>query len=56
LGRKEFIQLPLPHYCSPPKEGRIGTKGGQEAGAAAEAIEGYYLLACFPSLAQLAFL
>jgi hypothetical protein len=29
---------------------------GQEAGADAEAMEGCYLLACFPWLAQLAFL
>jgi hypothetical protein len=38
------------------KEVRTGTQAGQEAGADAEAIEGCYLLACFPWLAQLAFL
>jgi hypothetical protein len=32
------------------------TKGGQEAGADAEAMEGCCLLACFPWLSQLAFL
>jgi hypothetical protein len=32
------------------------TKGCQEAGADAEAMEGCYLLACFPWLSQLAFL
>jgi hypothetical protein len=30
-----------------------GTQAGQEAGADAEAMEGCYLLACFPWLAQL---
>jgi hypothetical protein len=39
-----------------PKEVRTGTQAGQEAGADAEAIEGCYLLACFPWLAQLTFL
>jgi hypothetical protein len=38
------------------KEVRTGTQAGQEAGADAEAMEGYYLLACFLWLAQLAFL
>ena len=38
------------------KEVRTGTKAGQEAGADVEAIEGCSLLACFPWLAQLAFL
>jgi hypothetical protein len=33
-----------------------GTQAGQEAGADAEAMEGCYLLAYFPWLAQLAFL
>jgi len=41
---------------SSPKEVRTGTQEGQEAGADAEAMEGYYLLACFPWLAQLALL
>ena len=56
LGRKGFIQLTLPHCCSSPKEVRTGTQAGQEAGADAEAMEGCYLLPCFPWLAQLAFL
>ena len=38
------------------KEVRTGTQAGQEAGADAEAMEGCYLLACFPWLAQPAFL
>jgi hypothetical protein len=42
-------------YSSSPKEVRTGTQAGQEAGADAEAMEGCYLLACFPWLAQLAF-
>jgi hypothetical protein len=37
-------------------EVRTGTQAGQEAGADAEAMEGCYSLACFPWLAQLAFL
>jgi hypothetical protein len=37
-------------------EVRIGTQAGQEAGADAEAMEGCSLVACFPWLAQLAFL
>jgi hypothetical protein len=38
------------------KEVRTGTQAGQEAGADAEAIKRCYLLACFPCLAQVAFL
>jgi hypothetical protein len=38
------------------KEVRTGTQTGQEAGADAEVIEGCSLLACFPCLAQPAFL
>jgi hypothetical protein len=56
LGRKGFIQLTLLHCCSATKEVRTGTQAGQEAGAAAEAMEGCFLLACFPWLAQLALL
>jgi hypothetical protein len=47
LGRKGFIQLTLPYCCSSPKEVRLETKAGQEAGADAEAMEGCYFLACF---------
>ena len=54
LGRKCFIQLTLPHSCSSLKEVSTGTQAGQEAGADAEAMEGYSLLACYPWLAQLA--
>jgi hypothetical protein len=39
-----------------PKEVRTGTQAGQEAGADAEAMEGCYLLADFPWLAQPALL
>jgi len=56
MGRKGFIQLTLPHCCSSPKEVRTGTHAGQEVGADAEAMEGCFLLACFPWLAQLALL
>jgi hypothetical protein len=56
LWRKGFIQLTLPHCFSSPKEVRTGTQAGQEAGADAEAMERYYLLACFLWLAQLGFL
>jgi len=56
LGRKRFIQLTLPHCSSSPKEVRTGTQADQEAGADAEAMEGCYLLAYFPWLAQLALL
>jgi hypothetical protein len=38
------------------KEVRTGTQAGQEAGADAEPMEGYSLLACFPWLAQPALL
>jgi hypothetical protein len=39
-----------------PKEVQTGAQAGQEARADAEAMEGCYLLACFPCLAHLAFL
>jgi hypothetical protein len=38
------------------KEVRTGTQTGQKAGADAEAMEGCYIPACFPWLAQLALL
>jgi hypothetical protein len=44
------------HCSSSPKKVRTGTQAGQEAGADAEVMEGCSLLACFPWLAQLAFL
>jgi hypothetical protein len=56
LGRKEFIQLTVPHGCSSPKELRTGTQASPEAGADAETMEGCYLLAFFLSLPQLTFL
>jgi hypothetical protein len=51
-----FIQITFPHCCSSPKEVRTGTQAGQNTGADTEAMEGCYLLACFPWLAQLALL
>jgi hypothetical protein len=56
IGEKRVFQLTLPHCCSSPKEVRTGTQAGQEAGADAEAMEGCYLLACLPWLAQPALL
>ena len=56
LGRKGFIELTLPRCSSSLKEVRTGTQAGQEAGADAEAMEGCFLLACFPWLAQPALL
>ena len=56
VGEEGFIQLTLPHCCPSPKEVRTGTQAGQEAGADAEAMEGCFLLACFPWLAQPALL
>jgi hypothetical protein len=56
VGEERVIQLRLPHCCSSPKEVRTGTQADQEAGADAEAMEGCYLLACFPWFAQRAFL
>jgi hypothetical protein len=38
------------------KEVRTGTQAGQKAGAEAEAMKGYSLLACLPWLAQPALL
>jgi hypothetical protein len=56
LGGKNLFSLHFPHCCSSPKEVRTRTQAGQEAGADEEAMEGCYLLACFPWLAQFAFL
>ena len=56
LGRKGFIQLTLSTLLLITKGCRTGTQAGQEAGADAEAMDGCYLLVCFPWLAQLAFL
>jgi hypothetical protein len=44
------------YISTSPKEVRIGTQAGQEAGADAEAMEGCSLLACFSWLAQPALL
>ena len=52
VGRKGLIELTLSHYCSSLKEVRTRTQAGQEAEADAEAVEGCYLLACFPWLVQ----
>jgi hypothetical protein len=53
---RRFIQLIFLHCCLSLKEVRTGTQAGQEAGADAEAMEGCFLLACFPWLAQPALL
>jgi hypothetical protein len=56
LGRKGFIQLLLSTLLLITKGCRTGNQAGQEAGADAEAMEGCFLLAFFPWLAQFAFL
>jgi hypothetical protein len=58
IGRKGLIWLPLPHYHPSMKEVRTGIQKGRklEAEANSEAMEEYCLLACFPWLAQPAFL
>jgi hypothetical protein len=56
VGEKRVYSAYISHCCSSPKEVRIGTHAGLEAGANIEAIEEFYLLAWFPWLAQLAFL
>jgi hypothetical protein len=42
LGKKGFIQLTPPKHCSLLKEVRTETQSGQEAGADAEAMEGFF--------------
>jgi hypothetical protein len=39
LGKKGFIQLTFPYFCSSLKEVRTGTQAGQKARADAEAME-----------------
>jgi hypothetical protein len=56
LGRKGFIQLTLSTLLFIIKGVRTGTQVGQEVGADAEAMEGCFLLACFPWFAQPALL
>jgi hypothetical protein len=56
LRRKGFIQLTLSILLFITKEVRTGTQAGQEARVDAEAMEGCFLLACFPWLAQPALL
>jgi hypothetical protein len=53
---KKQVEEERVYSCSSPKEVRTRTQAGQEAGADAEAMEGCNLVACFPWLAQLAFL
>jgi hypothetical protein len=50
LGKKGFIQLTIPYCCSSPKEVRTGTQAGQEAGADAEAMEGFLYWLAQPAL------
>lgn len=54
VRRKGSIQLILPYHCSSPKEVRTVLTQGRdlEAGPDAEAMEGCYLLASSPWLAQ----
>jgi hypothetical protein len=53
---EERVYSAVPYCCSSPKEVRTGTQASQEAGADSDAMEGCSLLACFPCIAQLAFL
>jgi hypothetical protein len=55
LGRKGFIQLTLSTLLLITKGCRTGTQAGQEAGAEAEAKEGYYWLASPGSLSLLSY-
>jgi hypothetical protein len=55
-GGKGLFSLHFHIAIHQQKEIRTGIQAGQEAGADAEAMEECYLLACFPWLAQLAFL
>jgi hypothetical protein len=55
LGGKGLFSLHFPNCFLSPKDVRTGTQTGQEAGVDVEVMEGCYLLACFPWLAQLAF-
>jgi len=52
-GGKGLFSLQY-NYFSSPKEVRTGNNVGQEGGTNAENMERYYLLDCFPCLAQLA--
>jgi hypothetical protein len=56
LGRKGFIELTVSTLLMITKGCRTRTQADREAGADAKAIEGCYLLACFPWLAQPALL
>jgi hypothetical protein len=56
LGRKGFIHLTVPHCCLSLKDAGLETQAGQEVGVDAEVMEECSLLACFPWLAQIAFL
>jgi len=56
VGEKRVYSAYTSTCCSSPKEVRTGSQAGQEAGADAEAMEGCFVLACSPWLAQLAFL
>jgi hypothetical protein len=52
VGEERVYSAYTSTLLSSPKEVRTGTQAGQEAGADAEAMEGYYLLACFLVLLQ----
>jgi hypothetical protein len=55
VGEERFYSAYISTLLFITKEVRTGTQAGEEAGADAVAIEGCYLLACSPWLAQLAF-
>jgi hypothetical protein len=58
LGRKGLIWLMCPYHCPSVKEVRAGTQTGHgslKAGADAEAMEEYCLLACSHGLLSLLF-
>jgi hypothetical protein len=52
VGEERFYSAYTSTLLFTTKEFRKGTQAGQEAGANKEDIEGCYLLACFPWLAQ----
>ena len=53
VGEERVYSTYTPHSSSSPKEVRTGTQAGQEAVDDEDAMEGCFLLACFPQLAQL---
>jgi hypothetical protein len=56
VGEERVYLVYISTLLLSPKEVKTGSQAGQEAGADAEAMEGCFLLACFPCLAQPALL